>query len=149
MKIARGVISKLNLLKENYLLHSLSTIIKLKCGTGGINPNFYPKKPIYSSLIKLSSRIFQTKTIHFRCSLISELFNRCSYTYPVMVAQMVRHSTCLNIWEIHSSIDLTMAIKIEIVLKLESHAYNLFTCFDIEGSLYLLQSDGSVWIVIN
>lgn len=80
--------------------------------------------------------------------LILEIFNRCSHTYPVMVAQMARHSSRLNIWEIHSSINLTMAIKIEIVLQLESPVSNLITCFDIEGSLYLLQSDGSVWLVI-
>lgn len=65
-----------------------------------------------------------------------------------MVSQMVRHSSRLNIWEIHSSIDLTMAHKIEIALQLDSHVYNLIACFDIEGLLYLLQSDGTVWLVI-
>lgn len=68
-----------------------------------------------------------------------------------MAVQIAKNAPHMIVWEIHSSLDLTTIYKnpIDLPIKENISLINVTACFDSNGEIYLLQSDGSVWHVMS
>lgn len=75
--------------------------------------------------------------------------NRCSLVHPLAIAQMAKNSSQIIVWEINSSIDLTIAHKSNFCLQVENEVSNSKATFDLDGSLFIAHAVGIWHVMIN
>lgn len=73
--------------------------------------------------------------------------NRCSLVQPLVIAQMAKNSSQIILWEMNSSIDLTISHRNNFHLQVENKMSDLKATFDLDGSLFIAHAVG-IWHVM-